>query len=59
MRGETRLTRRWTMRLTRRYMVIEDGFVYLTRRSVVCRLMVGVAEMVGGGLEADEEVNCD
>ena len=27
----------------------EEGFVYLTRRSVVCRLMVGVAEMVGGG----------
>ena len=53
------MTRRWTMRLTRRYMVIEVGFVYLTRRSVVCRLIKGVAEMVGGGLEADEEVNCD
>ena len=42
MRGETRLTRRWTMRLTRRYMVIEVGLV-------VCRLIEGVAEMVGWG----------
>ena len=62
MRGETRLTRRWTMRLTRRYMVIEVGFVYLTRRSVVCRLLAdrrGGRDGWWGGWKADEEVNCD
>ena len=49
MRGKRRLTIKWTRRLTRRYLVIEVNFVYLTRRSVVCRLMEGVAQVVGGG----------
>ena len=50
------------MRLTRRYMVIEVGFVYLTRRSVVCRLLAdrrGGRDGWWGGWKADEEVNCD